>query len=465
MYDVIIVGARISGSATALILAGRGHRVLVVDRITFPSPTSSSTNLIHPPGVLRLRRWGILDRLGAHSIPEITHYSLQSGDARLVAPLPAVEGVGYALSPPRISLDQALAEAAVAAGAELREGVSIQEVLSENGAVVGVSGVSKSSGRMSEKATIVVGADGKNSRIAQLVGAEKYRDEPVLSKSSWTYWEGLEKESLVRTYRKSRRHPFSWPTHDGLSIVGVAWPTDAFPAGNPEQTDRSVFEAFDDVDPEFAEQLRGARRADRWLTGAVPNFLRTSHGPGWALVGDAGATRDPITASGITHALLGAELLADAISEGLSNRPMAQAMADYTVRRDRLVGDHYDYTRDYAKVADHSPEERALIAAMSRSPRHGQQMIGLFATIVPPDQFYTRDNFRELFGYLGSGPEVPWKSRLVRWLIDGVPGRPAWASGTADRLIAAKLGPMGELLLRSPVPGAHGVRTAPAPTA
>ncbi|MEU8777264.1 NAD(P)/FAD-dependent oxidoreductase [Streptomyces sp. NPDC048606] len=454
MYDVIIVGARISGSATALILAGRGYRVLLVDRITFPSPTSSSTNLIHPPGVLRLRRWGVLDRLKSHTIPEITHYSLQSGSVRLVAPLPAVEGVGYALSPPRISLDQALAEAAVEAGAELREGISVQELLRENDTVVGVGGVSKSSGRIHEKATIVVGADGKNSRVAQLAGAEKYRDEPVLSKSSWTYWEGLEQEPLVRTYRKSRRHPFSWPTHDGLSIVGVAWPADTFPSGDPDQTDRTVVEAFTDADPEFAERLLQGRRGDRWLTGAVPNFLRTSHGPGWALVGDAGATRDPITASGITHALLGAELLADAITEGLSERPMAEAMADYTARRDRLIGDHYDYTRDYAKVADHSPEERALIAAMSRSPRHGQDMIGLFATIVPPDQFYTRGNFRELFGHLGSGPDVPWKSRLVRWLIDGVPGRPAWASSTADRLIAAKIGPMGELLLRSPEPTA-----------
>ncbi|GAA1959649.1 NAD(P)/FAD-dependent oxidoreductase [Kitasatospora viridis] len=465
MYDVIIVGARISGSALAMVLADRGYRVLVVDRITFPSPTSSSTNLIHPPGVNWLRRWGILDRLNEHSIPEITHYSLQSGPARLVAPLPSVEGVGYALSPPRISLDQALADAAVAAGAELREGVSIQELLTENGVVTGVSGVSKTSGKMSEKATIVVGADGKNSRVAQLVDARKYRDQPVLSKSSWTYWEGLEQEPLVRTYRKNRRHPFSWPTHDGLSIVGVAWPTDTFPTGDPEQTDRSVIEAFTDVDPEFAERLRQAKRGDRWLTGSVPNFLRTSHGPGWALVGDAGATRDPITASGITHALLGADLLADAITDGLENRPMAEAMAGYTARRDRLIGDHYDYTRDYARVADHSPEERALIAAMSRSPRHGQAMIGLFATVVPPEQFYTRDNFRELFGYLGGAGEVPWTSRLVRWLIEGVPGRPAWASGTADRLIASKLGPMGELLLRSPVPGGSGRRPVSAPTA
>ncbi|MGW1076958.1 NAD(P)/FAD-dependent oxidoreductase [Streptomyces sp. NPDC002537] len=455
MYDAIVVGARISGSSTAMLLARRGHRVLLVDRARFPSRTSSSTNLIHPPGVLRLQRWGVLDKLTGHEIPRITHYGLQSGPIRLEARLPAADEVDFALSPPRLALDHALVQCAVEAGAELREGVSVQGLLrDDSGTVIGVTGTSKESGPFAEKAAVVIGADGKNSRIAQLVGAEKYRDQPVLSKSYWTYWEGLPQGSLVRTYRKNRRHPFTWPTHDGRTIVGVAWPTEDFPTGSSEEAiDEYVIAAFADVDEEFAGQLRETRRADRWLTGAVPNFLRDPRGPGWALVGDASATRDPITASGITHAVIGAELLADAVDDGLSGRlPMDRALSAYRWRRDQLIVDHYDYTRDYARIADHSPEERALIEAMSRSPHHARGMIGLFATVVPPADFYSRTSFRELFDYLNENGGLPPKIRLLRWLLHGVPGRPAAPAALADRLMAGPLGPMGELLLRSRKP-------------
>ncbi|MFD8025276.1 NAD(P)/FAD-dependent oxidoreductase [Streptomyces lavendulae] len=455
MYDAIVVGARISGASVALLLARLGHRVLLVDRARFPSPTSSSTNLIHPPGVHRLREWGVLDRLDGHSIPRITRYRLQSGPVGMEAPLPAVDDVDYALSPPRLALDEALVRCAVDAGVELREETSVQELLrDEDGTVVGVRGTTKGSGRFSERASVVIGADGKNSKVAQLVGAAKYRDQPVLSKSLWTYWDGLPQPSLVRTYRKNRRHPFTWPTHDGLTIVGVAWPTEDFPSpGSDEATDRTVVAALADVDPEFAEQVRDTGRADRWLTGSVPNFLRTPAGPGWALVGDASATRDPITASGITYAVTGGEILAEAVHEGLSGRiPMARALAAYARRRDRLVIDHYDYTRDYARIADHTPEERALIEAMSRSPWHARDMIGLFATVVPPADFYSRANFRALFDYLDDENGLPPKIRLLRWLLHGVPGRPAAPAGLADRLVAASLGPMGDLMLRSARP-------------
>ncbi|MFD0383279.1 NAD(P)/FAD-dependent oxidoreductase [Streptomyces stramineus] len=250
MYDAIVTGARISGSAVAMLLARRGYRVLLLDRARFPSPTASSTNLIHPPGVLRLRQWGVLAELTGHTVPEVRRYSLQSGPVRLEAPLEAVSDgdlrVDYALSPPRAALDHAMVRCAVEAGAELREGASVQGLLrDDDGTVIGVTGTSKETGSFSEKAAIVIGADGKNSKIAELVGAAKYRADPVLSKSYWTYWEGLPPESLVRTYRSNRTHPFTWPTHDGLTIVGVAWPTAEFPAASTgDEIDKKVIDAF-----------------------------------------------------------------------------------------------------------------------------------------------------------------------------------------------------------------------------
>ncbi|WP_424217692.1 FAD-dependent monooxygenase (plasmid) [Streptomyces sp. BI20] len=463
MYDVIVVGARISGSGVACLLARAGYRVLLVDRARFPSATASETNLIHPAGVAALRRLGVLDRLAGMNVPRITRYGLRSGPVSLEAELPEVDGVGYALSPPRAELDHAMVLTAVEAGAELREGTNVQELLrDDDGRVVGVAGSLKGGRTFTEKASLVIGADGKNSRVAALVGAVSYRDHPVLGKSHWTYWEGLPQDSLVRTYRGSGVHPFTWPTHDGLSIVGVARPTAGFPSGAAdEEIDRLVVDAFATVDPDLSARLRDTRRAGRWLTGAVPNFLRTSHGPGWALVGDAGATRDPITASGITFALRSAELLAEQVDSALAGRvPQARALAAYGIRRDALLSDHHDYTRDYARIAPHSPEERALIEAMARSQRHARGMVGVFSTAVPPAEFYTRASFRDLFDYLNDDRRLPLSIRALRLLLDAAPGAPG---ALVDRAVAARLGPMGRLLLSSPVPGRTD-RTRPSRT-
>ena len=77
-YDAIVVGARCAGSPTAMLLARKGYRVLVVDRATFPSDTIS-THLIHPPGVAALKEWGLLDRLVATGCPGIDTYSFDFG--------------------------------------------------------------------------------------------------------------------------------------------------------------------------------------------------------------------------------------------------------------------------------------------------------------------------------------------------------------------------------------------------
>src|SRR4026209_988071 len=78
MYDVIVVGARCAGAPTAMLLARKGYRVLVVDRATFPSDTIS-THVIHPPGVLAMQRWGLLDQLKATDCPPIDTYAFDFG--------------------------------------------------------------------------------------------------------------------------------------------------------------------------------------------------------------------------------------------------------------------------------------------------------------------------------------------------------------------------------------------------
>ncbi|MDN3028375.1 NAD(P)/FAD-dependent oxidoreductase [Streptomyces sp. S.PB5] len=455
MYDVIVVGARISGAATAMLLSRAGYKVLLLDRAVFPGGKAAATNLVHPPGILRLKRWGLLERLTATGCPPIREYGLQSGRAHLTAPLPAVDEVDEAYSPDRATLDRILLEAAIEAGAEFREGFSVQALCTdEAGTVTGVRGRSDDGGApMTEHARLVVGADGSNSTVARLTGAEKYATRPVLNKSHWAYWEGLPHDGRVRTHRHAHKHTFTWPTHDGLTIVGVALPVRDFKANGDAERDRTVIDAFEAVDPEWAASLRATERAGRWMTGAVPNFLRRSHGPGWALVGDAGYTRDPITAAGITDGLRSAELLVEAVDAGLSRSGGAglpTALARYGRRRDDLVRGHYQYTCDHATIANHSREEVEFIRAMSRSATHGRDMVGVFATIVDPAQFYSAANMHALLDHVESGPGTSWKLRMVRWLVRGAPRHFAPASRAGDRLIARNLGSMGQYLLASP---------------
>ncbi|MDT3395900.1 NAD(P)/FAD-dependent oxidoreductase [Streptomyces sp. B1866] len=453
MYDVIVTGARVSGASTAMLLAKAGYRVLLLDRAKFPGGKAAATNLVHPPGILRLKRWGLLDAVRATGCPPIHSYGLQSGPAKLMARLPAVEGVGEAYSPQRAKLDEIVLEGAVKAGAELREETAVRDLLTDDtGAVTGVRAeIQDATGRtvFTEHARLVVGADGSNSTIARLVGAEKYESYPVLNKSHWSYWSDLPHDGRVRTYRDRGRHAFTWPTHDGLTIVGLALPVGTFKASDDAERDRTVIAAYEEIDPEFADRLHRSTRVDRWMTGAVPNFLRRPHGRGWALVGDAGYTRDPITAAGITDALRGAEMLAEAADRGLSGRTgLDQALAGYGRARDALVTGHYRYTRDHAMISDYNREELEFIRAMARSPEHGSGMVGMFATIVPPAEFYSPANIHALFDHVPPGGAPGRKMQMVRWLLRGAPRHIKPATRLADRLIAANLGIMGEYLLR-----------------
>src|SRR5437899_8845010 len=178
-YDAIIVGARCGGSPAAMLLARKGYRVLVVDRATFPSDTLS-THLIHAPGVAALARWGLLDRVVATGCPAIETYSFDFGPITIKGSPHAFDGVATAYAPRRTVLDKILVDAASEAGAEVREGFTVDEVVVEDGTVVGIRGHDKDGAPVVERARVVIGADGRNSRVAKAVQPEHYHDKPML---------------------------------------------------------------------------------------------------------------------------------------------------------------------------------------------------------------------------------------------------------------------------------------------
>ena len=328
-YDAIIVGARCAGSPTAMLLARKGYRVLVVDRATFPSDTVSS-HIVHPLGAAALARWGLLDRLTATGCPPIHTYAFDFGPFTLSgSPGTTDAPVGYCAR--RTVLDKLLVDAAVEAGADVREGFTMEELLIEDGRIVGIKGRSKGGEAVSERATVVVGADGRHSLVAEGVRPDQYHDRPPLLAGYYTYWSGLPIDGRFETYIRAHRGFAVAPTHDGLTLTVGGWPYAEFEA-NKKDVEGHFLKMFD-LAPAFADRIRGAKREAPFAGAAVPNFFRKPYGPGWALVGDAGYNKDPITAQGITDAFRDAELCATALDQTFSGaRAFDDAMGDYQRR-------------------------------------------------------------------------------------------------------------------------------------
>lgn len=338
-YDVIVVGARCAGSPTAMLLARKGYRVLLLERATFPSDTMRN-HFIHAPAIARVKRWGLLDRLIATGVPPVRKHTIDLGDFPLSYQIEPVDGVDANYAPRRIILDALLAEAAVEAGAELREGYSVHELLFEDGRVVGVRGRSRSGGTTTERARIVIGADGLHSLVARSVQAPVYDTRPTLCCGYYSYFADVPVDGMAAAFQNDL-FLLAFPTHGGLACAAVQVPIAEFPAFRAD-IEGTFYRKFDRA-PWLAELVRQGQRVERWQgTADLPNFFRKPFGPGWALVGDAGYHKDPITAQGISDAFRDADLLADAIDAGFSGRQsLPEGLAGYERQRNQAARPSY----------------------------------------------------------------------------------------------------------------------------
>ncbi|MGH3897445.1 MAG: NAD(P)/FAD-dependent oxidoreductase, partial [Pseudonocardiaceae bacterium] len=351
-YDAIVVGARCAGSPTSMLLARAGYRVLVVDRATFPSDTIS-THLVHPPGVAALRRWGLLDRLTATGCPPITTYSFDFGPFTICG-TPGTNDTPAAYGPRRTVLDKLLVDAASEAGAEVREGFTVSDVVFADdrvtgSRVAGVRGHSRNGPTVTEHARVVVGADGWHSPVARSVRPDQYHDKPRLLSSYYTYYSGLPMDNRFEIFVRPYRGFAAWPTDDDLTLVVGGWPFAEFEA-NKKDIEGNYLTMFG-MAPAFAERIRAAHREARFVGTAVPNFFRKPFGPGWALVGDAGYTKDPITSQGIADAFRDAELCTLALDKTFSGVCSFEiAMAGYQSARDQHALPMYEFTTQLATL-------------------------------------------------------------------------------------------------------------------
>jgi 2-polyprenyl-6-methoxyphenol hydroxylase-like FAD-dependent oxidoreductase len=400
-YDAIVVGARCAGSPLGMLLARRGYRVLVVDRATFPSDTVS-THLIHPPGVLALQRWGLLERLVATGCPPVDTYVTDFGPFALVGS-PAIEDsrVGYA--PRRTVLDALLVEAARESGADVREGFTVEDVVFTDGRVTGIRGHGRDGRTVTESARVVIGADGRHSLVARTVRPESYRERAPLLAAYYSYFSGLPMHGRFETYDAPSRGIAVWPTNDDLTLVIAGWPYAEFGANKSDV--EGNFLATIALVPSLAERVAEATREERFAGTAVPNYFRKPYGDGWALVGDAGYNRDFITAQGIQDAFRDAELCANALHGVFSGgHSYDQVMGEYQSTRDAQVSGIYEFTCELASL-EPPPEELAqLLAAAHGNQEAMDQFARVTAGAEPPEAFFAPENVQRIMAAASTAP-------------------------------------------------------------
>lgn len=407
MHDVIVVGARCAGAATALLLARQGHKVLIIDQDRFPSDMRLSTHLVWHAGADLLQQWGVLDAVRASLCPPLTRFSLDLGEVVLHGTPPDAK-VGAAFAPKRIVLDQILLDAAIAAGAELREGVLFDDVLREEGRVVGVVGKNPDGTALTERARWVVGADGRHSRVARSVGSTTYHEVPkeAGSLNTFAYFSGVPLDG-VKFISRPQRMAYAWQTNDDQVLAGIILPGSS-PRVSRQEVEAHFFAEMDAMSPDLAAALRAGKREEDWISTGVGSFCRQPMGPGWSLVGDAGLTMDPITAAGITNALRDADLLAGLLHEGLSGqRDLEEAVAEFGPRRDAVSVPLQLFSQDMARLAPPTDDVVRLFMGLAASQRQTDRYFGVFGQTVSPTDFLSEANLQDIFAAASAEAPAP----------------------------------------------------------
>ncbi len=360
-YDVIVVGARCAGAALAMLLARGGCNVLVVDRARAGTDTLS-THALMRGGVLQLHRWGLLERIVAAGTPPVRTVVFDYPDERVPISIKPSPGVDALYAPRRTVLDTAIADGARDAGAEVRFGVTVTDLIRDGSVVTGVVGRDDNT-TFCARSGLVVGADGIRSTVARLVGAPMTRVGSSANAVVYGYWQGVEAAGFEWFYRPGFGSGLV-PTNDGCTLTFVAMPPAQFKAAATGDLERAFRAALSEHAPALLERIDGGVRVER-LRGfkGATGFMRRPWGPGWVLVGDAAYFKDPITVHGITDALRDAELLARAILDGAD----VTSLARYESERDRISRALFDVTDKIASSDWTVPEVKTLLRAMNES--------------------------------------------------------------------------------------------------
>ena len=374
-HDVVVVGARAAGAATAMLLAREGLDVLVVDRSRYGSDTLS-THALMRTGVVQLHRWGLLDDIIAAGTPAVRATTFRFADEEVRITIKPSHGVDALYVPRRTVLDPILVDAARAAGASFDYGTSISDVVRDRtGRVVGVAGRDHRGRAVRHTARWIVGADGLRSVVADAVGSPIERRGTGATAVMYGYWPGLVTDGYHWVFRPEACAGLI-PTNGDRTCV--------FAASTPARVGRGGLDALHDIvraaEPELADRLASATPLNGVRTfGGLPGYMRVPWGPGWALVGDAAYWKDPLGAHGLTDALRDAEILARAIiAVALGGADESDALDHYHQTRNRLSLPLFDVVDTIAAMRWSDAEIPELLRQLSSTMSDEVEFVASF---------------------------------------------------------------------------------------
>jgi len=325
-------------------------------------------------GVLQLSRWGVLDDIVAAGTPAVKRTTFSYSDASVVIDIKSSAGVDALYAPRRTVLDPALVTAAAHAGASIYHGTSVNRLLWRGNRVVGVHATTEDGRSVELFASLVIGADGIRSTVARQVDAQYTRLGEHVAGSVYGYWSGVETNGFEWVFRPNACSGVI-PTNNGQVCV--------FSVARPARLGRGGVGVIEDVladgAPELWERVRRGTppKGARMWSGHI-GYMRESYGPGWALVGDAGYFKDPISAHGLTDAMRDAELLARAVLDGWRDGASLDALAGYQETRDRISGDLFGITDRIASQRWDDAEISELLIRLSASMQSEVELLSSF---------------------------------------------------------------------------------------
>lgn len=393
-YDVIVVGARVAGSAFAYEMAKARYEVLLLDKSTFPSDTLSTHNF-YGNSLAMLREMGVLEALLATGTPSYKRAVVQFEDAVIDGYFPEVMGETECLCIRRTHLDAILFEHASAQErVTALEGFRVAELIEEDGKIVGVAGVYQNGERGQFRARLVVGADGRHSRVRHLAGSACLQAVPTDFASYVGYYSNYKQDGELHAelYKIGDKIAIVFPTSDQLYVVGVMFPLKdeewmgRFKASPEEAMNRILRTGF--AGSPLPERILHAELAMpiKGLLG-YDNDWHQGMGPGWALVGDAITFKDPAVGQGMQDALYGARILTDVLSGFPDWDASWDEMASlYQARMEEKMMFHFHLACQYTKNNPFTEEQKLMNRLIASSPEATSAFLGIYNRAAGPQE-------------------------------------------------------------------------------
>lgn len=405
--DVVIMGARMAGSAAAISFARAGRKVVVLDAASFPSDTVS-THVMFAGGIAELKRLGALDRVLAAGAPLCPNVALIAPEGEVHGTYTPVDGIDFGVNTRRPALDMALVETARAAGAEIRERCKVTGVVWRGNRVTGLNYIDPDGRPRTIEASLTVGADGRDSLFAGWVGSYRYKALPNGRGLAFYYMTDTEegakhfpRRDSICQWRHGVVNSFVFPNNDNSFTALLMPPVEMVEA---MRRDNSEWDRVVAEQPEMSLRIQGATKEIKMRSATdTEGFFRISSGPGWAMAGDAGSFKDPVIAQGIRDALWSGRTLGNTVAHALDDpAALDQATRRYEKLRDAEVLATYYWGHKHSRAAALHPVEKEFYYQAQYDPQIGKDLADTFSRVISP---YKLVSVRR---------EVAWTVRALR---------------------------------------------------